>query len=199
MSQENTPQVAETTSPKAYKEQPVIEKPVSTEQTSGSQEKDLELPDYGALVQESKKYRNRAQEAESQLAKMQKKAEADRQKQMEEQNQWKELAEERAVKIAELEPLVEKFNAAESQYREELLGDFSVEDRETFGNLPLEQLRVLHGKLINKSNVVSTDGSPARTSNVENKKFTDMTKGERQANWDTIVRGYVDRMKSRTN
>ena len=198
MSQENTPQEAETTSPKPYKEQPVIEKPVSTEKAQESQDKDLELPDYGALVQESKKYRNRAQEAESQLAKIQKKAETDRQKQMEEQNQWKELAEERAVKIAELEPLVDKFNAAETQFREELLADFSVEDKETFGNLPLDQLRVLHGKLINKSNVVSTDGSPARTANVTNKSLTEMTKGERQGNWDNIVKGYVDRMK-RTN
>ena len=154
-------------------------------------DKDIELPDYGSLVQESKKYRNRAQEAESQLAKIKKKAETDRQKQMEEQNQWKELAEERAVKIAELEPLVDKFNAAEAQYREELLGDFSVEDRETFGNLPIEQLRALHGKIINKSNVVSTDGSLARTSNVENKKLGDMSKSERQANWNNIVRGYV--------
>lgn len=198
MSQENTPQTAETTSPKAYKEQPVIEKSVSTDQTSKSQEKDIELPDYGALVQESKKYRNRAQEAEARLIKVEKRIETERQKQMEEQNQWKELAEERAIKIAELEPLVEKFNAAESRFREELLGDFSVEDKETFGDLPLEQLRVLHGKLINKSTVKPTDNAPARTSNVENKKFTDMTKAERQDNWDNIVRGYVDRMK-RTN
>ena len=89
MSTENTPQVAEQNEPKPYKEQPVVEKPISTEVANESQDKDIELPDYGALVQESKKYRNRAQEAESQLAKMQKKAEADRQKQMEEQNQWK--------------------------------------------------------------------------------------------------------------
>ncbi len=199
MSTENTPQVAEQNEPKPYKEQPVVEKPISTEVANESQDKDIELPDYGALVQESKKYRNRAQEAESQLAKMQKKAEADRQKQMEEQNQWKELAEERAVKIAELEPLVEKFNAAESQYREELLNDFSVEDRETFGGLPMEQLRVLHGKLINKSSVASTDGTPARTANVENKKFTDMSKSERQSNWNNIVKGYADRMRKGAN
>ena len=195
MSQDNQPQIAEQKPQVAYNERPVVEKPVSTEQAKKSQDKDQEMPDYGSLVQESKKYRNRAQEAEKELAKIQKKAEADRQKQMEEQNQWQALAEERAAKIAELEPLVEKFNAAESKYREELLADFTVEDRETFGSLPLEQLRVLHNKLITKSNVVSTDGTLARTANVENKRLVDMSKSERQANWDNIVRGYMDRMK----
>ena len=195
MSQDNQPQIAEQKPQVAYNERPVVEKPVSTEQAKKSQDKDQEMPDYGSLVQESKKYRNRAQEAEKELAKIQKKTEADRQKQMEEQNQWQALAEERAAKIAELEPLVEKFNAAESKYREELLADFTVEDRETFGSLPLEQLRVLHNKLITKSNVVSTDGTLARTANVENKRLVDMSKSERQANWDNIVRGYMDRMK----
>ena len=195
MSQDNQPQIAEQKPQVAYNERPVVEKPVSTEQAKKSQDKDQEMPDYGSLVQESKKYRNRAQEAEKELAKIQKKAEADRQKQMEEQNQWQALAEERATKIAELEPLVEKFNAAESKYREELLADFTVEDRETFGSLPIEQLRVLHNKLITRSNVGSTDGTLARTANVENKRLVDMSKSERQANWDNIVRGYMDRMK----
>ena len=63
----------------------------------------------------------------------------------------------------------------------------------------MEQLRVLHGKLINKSSVASTDGTPARTANVENKKFTDMSKSERQSNWNNIVKGYADRMRKGAN
>ena len=43
--------------------------------------------------------------------------------------------------------------------------------------------------------MVSTDGTLARTANVENKRLVDMSKSERQANWDNIVRGYMDRMK----
>ena len=108
MSEETNTQGVEN-QPKAYVERPVVEKPISTEMATESQEKDLELPDYGQLVQESKKYRKRAQESEAKLEKLVKKGEAERTKQMEEQNQWQQLAEERALKIQELEPIVEQF------------------------------------------------------------------------------------------
>ena len=104
MSEETTtpveaPQIAEgTRSP--------VESKVSTEVAPNkSQNQDLESPDYGALVQESKKYRARAQQSESDLANLQKQIDADRQKQMEEQNEWQQLAEERAFKLSELVPI----------------------------------------------------------------------------------------------
>ena len=169
-----------------------VEKPVSVEVDPKSQDKDIELPDYGALVQESKKYRKRAQESEAELGKLQKKLDTDRQKQMEEQNKWQELAEERAVKLAELEPIVEKLKADENEQRELILSDFSEEDRQQFSDLSLSQLRVLHRKLFeNKNNVVGTDGTPARTQNVQNKPWTEMSDKERKANWGNIVQSYV--------
>jgi hypothetical protein len=169
-----------------------VEKPVSVEVAPSSQDKDIELPDYGALVQESKKYRKRAQESEAELGKLQKKLDTDRQKQMEEQNKWQELAEERAVKLAELEPIVEKLKADENEQRELILSDFSEEDRQQFSDLSLSQLRVLHRKLFeNKNNVVGTDGTPARTQNVQNKPWTEMSDKERKANWGNIVQSYV--------
>lgn len=179
--------------PKAYVEQPVVEKATSTEMATDSQNTDIESPDYGQLVQESKKYRKRAQESEAKLAKIEKQRETDRQKQMEEQNQWQQLAEERAMKLAEMEPIVDAFRQDEADQRERILADFEESDREQFGSLSLPQLRTLHSKLINNNDSVvpATSGTPARAVNPNNKDWTKMNKTERQANWKDIVRGYA--------
>ena len=192
MSEETQSQSADNQS-KAYVEQPVVEKATSTEMATDSQKNDLELPDYGQLVQESKKYRKRAQESEAKLLKMEKKREVDRQKQMEEQNQWQQLAEERQAKLSEMEPIVEAFMKDEVEQREKILADFDENDREQFGSLSLPQLRALHSKLINVNNsaVPSTSGTPARAVNSANKDWTKMGKAERQANWKDIVKGYA--------
>ena len=178
--------------PKAYVEQPVVEKATSTEMATDSQNTDIELPDYGQLVQESKKYRKRAQESEAKLAKIEKQRETDRQKQMEEQNQWQQLAEERAMKLAEMEPIVDAFRKDEADQRERILADFEESDREQFGGLSLPQLRALHSKLINNNDgVPPTNGTPARAVNPNNKDWTKMEKAERQANWKDIVKSYA--------
>lgn len=191
MSEETKSQNVETQS-KPYVEQPVVEKQTSTEMATKSQEADIELPDYGQLVQESKKYRKRAQESEAKLAKLEKQREADRQKQMEEQNQWQQLAEERQVKLNEMEPIVEAFRKDEADQREKILADFTESDREQFGGLSLPQLRALHSKLINTNqSVPTTSGTPARAVNPNNKDWTKMGKEERQANWKDIVKGYA--------
>tara|TARA_R110002012_G_scaffold76286_3_gene192604 strand:+ start:2880 stop:3467 length:588 start_codon:yes stop_codon:yes gene_type:complete len=191
MSEDNTTQVAEP-QPKAYVEQPVVEKPISTEVATKSQDADIESPDYGQLVQESKKYRKRAQESESKLQKLQKGLELDRQKQLEEQNQWQQLAEERALKLSEMEPIVEAYQKNEADEREKILADFTEDDREQFGGLSLPQLRTLHSKLINtnSNSVAPTSGTPAKSSNPTNKHWTEMGKAERQENWKDIVKSY---------
>ena len=58
--------------PEAYVEQPLIEKAASTEMATQSQDNSTDQPDYGQLVQESKKYRKRAQESEEKLDRLNK-------------------------------------------------------------------------------------------------------------------------------
>ncbi len=118
-------------------------------------------PDSGELIAESKKYRSRAQKAESRVSELEQSIEEGRQKQLEEQNQWKTLAEERKAAIDELSPIVDQYKADEAKYRDELLSDFSDDDRDTFKELPLSQLRAVHGKIISKPNVPNVDTSPA--------------------------------------
>ena len=180
--------------PEAYVEQPLVEKASSTEVATQSQDNTVDQPDVGQLVQESKKYRKRAQESEEKLAKLNKNIETDRQKQMEEQNQWQQLAEERAARLAEIEPIVEQFRRDEATQRELILSDFSEKDREEFGELSLGQLRSLHKNLFETTNSVTpTSGTPARAVNPNNKHWTTMSKDERQSNWGDIVKGYAVR------
>ena len=188
MSQDNNTQEVKL-EPKAYVEQPVVEKAISTEMATNSQDNSVD-PDYGQLVQESKKYRARAQKSEQELVALQKKIDANRQKQMEEQNKWQELAEERAAKIAELEPIVENARAEETALRDQILADFSEEDRATFGDLPLSKLRALHGKLIQNPKVAVAN-NPAVAGNDLPQDWTKMNRADRTKHWDKIVASYI--------
>ena len=167
-----------------------VEPKVSTEVAPENQDQDIDSPDYGALVQESKKYRARAQQSESELAKLQKQIDADRQKQMEEQNEWQQLAEERALKISELEPIVEQAQRNEAQMREQILSDFSEEDKETFGDLPLSKLRALHSKLNPNNPRLAVANNPAVPANEVTEDWTKMNRNDRVKNWDKIIASY---------
>ncbi len=146
----------------------------------------------GSLIAESKKYRSRAQQAEETLSKLQKKLEADKETQMAEQNKWQELAEQRGAKLQEQEPVIEAAMKQLETMREEILADMSEEDRETFGDLPLDKLKVLHNKLNvqTQAEVAPTDGTPARSANPENKNWVDLSDDERRANWGSILDAY---------
>tara|TARA_R100000655_G_scaffold25978_2_gene53521 strand:- start:290 stop:862 length:573 start_codon:yes stop_codon:yes gene_type:complete len=190
MSQDNTQTAT------GYIEQPPVEKTTAQEVAPESQKEQPAELEVGSLIAESKKYRNRAQEAEDKLAKYEKKAASDREKTMAEQNKWQELAEERGAKLTEQEPVIEAAMNEITAFREELLADFSEEDREAFGDLSLTQLRTLHKKLNNESNSVKpTDGTPARATNPDNKNWLDMGEKDRRSNWQSILDGYRTRKK----
>ena len=146
--------------------------------------------DYVDSIAESKKYRQRAQRAESKFDKLQKQVESSRQKQMEEQEEWRALAEERAAKISELEPIVEQAKSIELSIREGLLSDFSDEDRENFKDLPTPALRKVHGKIVQQK-PAKTDMSSAGISLKPSKKMSDMTDAEKRDNWSNILSGYI--------
>jgi len=109
---------------------------------------------------------------------------------MEEREEWKALAEERATKLSEMEPIVERATALEAAMRDELLADFPEEEREDYEDLPTPVLRKVHGKIINQK-PAKTDSSLAGFSSVPSKKMSEMTKEERRENWSGIIAGYM--------
>lgn len=164
-------------------------KEVATDSQTQTTEPSAEV---GSLIAESKKYRSRAQQAEDSLAKLEKKLQSDKEAQMAEQNKWQELAEQGGSKLQEQEPVIEAAMKQLEGLREELLADMSEEDRETFGDLPLDKLKVLHTKLNieTKAEVAPTDGTPARSANPDNKNWVDLSDDERRSNWGNILDAY---------
>ena len=181
---QQAPQIAEgTRSP--------VEPKVSVEVAPKSQKTTVdETPDVNQLIADSKKYRKRSQAVESELAKLQKQISTDREKQMEEQQQWQTLAEERQNRISELEPIVERAMNEETQLREQILAEFSEEDRETFGDLPLPKLRALQIKFNQNNPRVPIANNPGVPANEVPEDWTKMDKNDRAKHWDKIVASY---------
>jgi len=172
-----------------FAERPPVEKAVAQEAVAKETQDQPTNPEVGDLIAESKKYRARSQKAEAELAEMQKKAETQRNKELEAKQEWQTLAEERAARIAELEPIVERAKQDEAQMREQILADFSVEDRETFGDLPMAKLRALHGKIIQQPKIPIAN-NPAVPANEVQEDWTQMTDKDRKKHWGKIVEGY---------
>tara|TARA_Y100000592_G_C5291932_1_gene231268 strand:- start:40 stop:582 length:543 start_codon:yes stop_codon:yes gene_type:complete len=159
--------------------------PVGPEQTAEQNQQQLEV---GNLIAESKKYRGRAQAAEGELAKLRKEIEDTRISQLEEQEQWKSLAEERATKLAELEPIVEMAQQQEASLRTELLGELPEDEHETFGKLPIEALRAVVKKFRTQRVAVSNSPSaPVNNDKIDLKKIKD---SDRRMNWSNILESY---------
>ena len=135
-----------------------------TEQEVVTNQESTSTPDVGELIAESKKYRSRAQKAEAKLVGMEQSIETDRQKRLEEQDQWKVIAEEQKMKIEKLTPIVERYEADDKRFREELLSGFSEEDQETFKGLPTKELRAVHNKFVKQNIKVVEVGKPGRES-----------------------------------
>jgi hypothetical protein len=109
---------------------------------------------------------------------------------MEEQQQWQTLAEERAARLAELEPIVERAKSDEAQMREQILSEFSEEDRDTFGDLPLPKLRALRNKLNTNNPRLAVANNPGVPANEVPQDWTNMSRNDRAKNWDKIVARY---------
>ena len=173
----------------SFVERPPVEKAVAQEAVAEQTQDQPTNPEVGDLIAESKKYRARSQKAEAELAQMQKQAEAQRTKELEAKKEWQTLAEERAARIAELEPVVEQAMKEEADMREQILADFSIEDRETFGDLPMAKLRALHGKIIQQPRIPIAN-NPAVPANELQEDWTKMNDSDRKKNWSKIIDGY---------
>ena len=89
----------------------------------------------------------------------------------------------------------ERLKGAEEAYKEELLNSLGEDERETFKDLTVSQLRALSEKLKIEVQepVPDTSSTPSATVNTNNKSWVDMSNEERRANWGAILQSYVKR------
>jgi len=164
------------------------------EVTPNSQNETNETPDVTSYIAESKKYRSRAQLAESELSELRSNLEKQEEERLAKNNKWEELATKRQSEIDSMKSDYERLKGAELSYKEDLLNILSEEERETFKDLSVPQLRILTDKIKQQSQEVSpTSNAPAKSVNPSGKDWTNMSAEERRANWGSILQSYVKR------
>ena len=148
-----------------------------------------ESVDYKALyldeVQNAKKLRKRAQDAETTVQETTKTQETLKVKQMKEQEKYKELYESVA-------PFKDKWEIHESTRREALLSKLPEEDRESLSQKDLDTLEYIVSKTVDsnpaKSNPTHVMGQSREiNSNVD---VTKMDSKERSQNWNSVLEKY---------
>ena len=158
--------------------QPVQE---STPETQG------EPADYKALyldeVQNAKKLRKRAQDAEETVQKNAKAQETMKVKQMQEKEQYKELYEQVA-------PFKEKWESYESKRRESLLSKLPEEDREKMSQKDLDTLEYIVS-IKEESKPMNPQHQPnASRKVVTDKPYEQMSEQERRAWHQDVMKNY---------
>ena len=140
-------------------------------------------------IAESKKYRKRAQDAETRLAKLEKslaRAEEDKLKKKEE---FKTLYEQASSKVEGLSANAEKWTKYEETKRASLLENHPEDDRESLKGLPLETLEYVTSKIINtKPNAPEAIGRAKNV--VPDKAYDKMSDEERRTWFANKVQGY---------
>ena len=102
-------------------------------------------------IAESKKYRKRAQDAETQLTNLQKQLESQENAKLKQKEEYKTLAEKYEAQVNELNPFKEKYETLVDQRRSKLLERIPEDMRETFKNKDLDVLEFMVDELKTKT------------------------------------------------
>ena len=170
MSEDKTPAVEETVS-----EAPATE---TTQDSSNEQ-----------YIAESKKYRKRAQDAETRLAEFEKKFATAEEDKLKKKEEYKTLYEKASSEMEGLTANADKWAKYEEAKRISLLDNHPEEDRESLSKLDLETLEYVTNKINNiKPNAPEALGQ-ARKKGLE-KPYSEMNEKEKKENWGKILQQY---------
>ena len=176
------------------KDQQVAE--TQNEQVAQATESD-EAVDYEALykaeVANAIKLRKRSQDAESKLTNFETKQIETEEAKLKEEGEFKTLLEKRDTEIEGLKSKAKAYDELLESERNSILDKMTDEDKETFGNLPLKELKALDAKLnsqkpAQQGNQILTGMS--KSNPVSNKNYNEMTEDERKQWFDAKVQGY---------
>jgi hypothetical protein len=160
-----------------------------TEVDSGTENVTQE-PAQNEYIAESKKYRKRAQEAESKLSELQKQLEQQENAKLKEKEEFKTLAEKFEAQVNELNPYKEKYNAMVEQRKSVLLNKLPEDKREQFKDKDLDVLEFMVSQLNSK-----TPTEPNVRATVKGKPLSDdwhkMSKQDKEKNWKDIVKSFA--------
>ena len=149
-------------------------------------------------IAESKKYRKRAQDAETRLAKLEKSLAKAEESKLKEKEEFKTLYEQASSKVESLTANAEKWDKYEEAKRASLLEGHPEEDRESLSKLDLETLEYVTSKINNiKTNAPEVVGTAKRSAPSKPVDWSD--KDALKQNWGNIVEQYKQKPKKRAN
>ena len=173
MSEENTQATTETVSESSATE--------TTQDSSNEQ-----------YIAESKKYRKRAQDAETRLAKLEKSLAKAEESKLKEKEEFKTLYEQASSKVESLTNNAEKWDKYEETKRATLLENHPEDERETLSKLDLETLEYVTNKInTTKANAPEVAGNPRKDYKDYNQDWTKMDAKERRDKWNDIIASAV--------
>ena len=140
-------------------------------------------------IAESKKYRKRAQDAETRLAKLEKSLARAEESKLKEKEEFKTLYEQASSKAESLTANAEKWSKYEETKRVSLLENHPEEDRENLSKLDLDTLEYVTNKINNnKSNAPEVMGNARGV--VPDKPVDWANKDSLKENWGDILKQY---------
>ena len=148
-------------------------------------------------IAESKKYRKRAQDAESKLAKYEKAKSKAEENRLKEKEEFKTLYEQASSKIDNLTANAEKWSKYEEAKRSSLLETHPEEERESLSKLDLDTLEYVTNKINKtKANAPEVAGNSRKDYKTPPKDWTKLSQSELRENWDDIVKDTLERSKA---
>ena len=159
---------------------------VSEEVSTGTE---VDSPDTESpLAYENKKYRKRAQDAESRLAELEKKLASAEETKLKEKEDFKTLYEKVSSDNESLSATAQKWNKYEENRRNTLLESAPEEERERLAGLDLDTLEYVTNKInSSKANAPEVAGNPRSDHKQITEDWTKMDERERRDNWDNII------------
>ena len=137
----------------------------------------------------SKKYRKRAQDAETRLAELEKKFTTAEEDKLKKKEEFKTLYEQASSKVESLTANADKWAKYEEAKRVSLLESHPEEDRDNLSKLDLETLEYVTNKINNiKPNAPEVVGNARK--DLPKKPFSEMTEKEKKENWANILQQY---------
>ena len=148
-------------------------------------------------IAESKKYRKRAQDAETRLAKLEKSLAKAEEGKLKEKEEFKTLYEQASSKVESLTANADKWTKYEETKRASLLENHPEDERESLSKLDLDTLEYVTNKInTTKANAPEVAGNPRQDYKKPPQDWTKLSAQERRDNWDNIVKDTIERSKA---
>ena len=151
----------------------------------------------GKYIAESKRYRERAQDAEARNTELEKKFTKAEEDKLKEKEDFKALYEKSSSQIEILTANSEKWAKYEEVRRGSLLETHPEKDRERLSKLDLDTLEYVTNKInTTKVNAPEVAGNPRKDYKTPSKDWTIMSPEEQKENWGDIVQAAIEKGKT---